>query len=262
MSTHFHCDDTETLVAYLYDDIDPITREAVARHLPGCARCRDEVAALGGVRQVLSEWTPPTPALRFTVVPESAVSNVVTPHVPAWQTVPRWAQAIAAMLALAVGASVANVQVRHDAAGWTVSTGWMASAPGAVAAATAAPGAEAAWRPALASLEESLRREFAARPALVAPVQVATAEAPAAASDSAETLARVRALIEASEKRQQQELALRLTQFVRDVELQRRADLVKINQGLGQLEGRTGAEVERQREAINYLIRAGLRPPQ
>ena len=261
MSTHFHCDDTETLVAYLYDDIDPVMREAVARHLPGCARCRDEVAALGGVRQVLSEWTPPTPALRFTVVPEAAVPNVVTPRVAAWQSVPRWAQAIAAMLALAVGASVANVQVRHDAAGWTVTTGWIAPAPGATAAATA-PGSEAAWRPALASLEESLRREFAARPAVVAPVQVATAAAPAATSDSAETLARVRALVEASEKRQQQELALRLTQFVRDVELQRRADLVKINQGLGQLEGRTGAEVERQREAINYLIRAGLRPQQ
>ncbi len=260
MSTHFHCDDTETLVAYLYDDIDPVMRDAVARHLPGCARCRDEVAALGGVRQVLSEWTPPSPALRFTVVPESAVSNVITPNVPAWQTVPRWAQAIAAMLALAVGASVANVQVRHDAAGWTVSTGWMTPAPAATAA--AAPGAEAAWRPALASLEESLRREFASRPALVAPVQTAPAAAPAAASDSTETLARVRALIEASEKRQQQELALRLTQFVRDVELQRRADLVKINQGFGQLEGRTGAAVERQREAIDYLIRAGLRPQQ
>jgi hypothetical protein len=260
MSTHFHCDDTETLVAYLYDDIDPAMRDAVARHLPGCARCRDEVAALGGVRQVLSEWAPPSPALRFTVVPESAVSNVITPNVPAWQTVPRWAQAVAAMLALAVGASVANVQVRHDAGGWTVSTGWMSPAPAVTA--DAAPGAEAAWRPALASLEESLRREFAARPALVAPVQVTPAAAPAATSDAAETLARVRALIDASEKRQQQELALRLTQFVRDVELQRRADLVKINQGLGQLEGRTGAEVERQREAINYLIRAGLRPPQ
>jgi len=260
MSTHFHCDDTETLVAYLYDDIDPVMRDAVARHLPGCARCRDEVAALGGVRQVLSEWTPPSPALRFTVVPESAVSNVITPNVPAWQTVPRWAQAIAAMLALAVGASVANVQVRHDAGGWTVSTGWMTPAPAATAA--AAPGADAAWRPALASLEESLRREFASRPALAAPVQTAPAATPAAASDSTETLARVRALIEASEKRQQQELALRLTQFVRDVELQRRADLVKINQGFGQLEGRTGAAVERQREAIDYLIRAGLRPQQ
>lgn len=260
MSTPFHCDDTETLVAYLYDDIDPVMRDAVARHLPGCARCREEVAALGGVRQVLTEWTPPSPALRFTVVPEAAVSNVVRPPVSVWQQVPGWAQAIAAMLALAVGASVANVQVRHDAGGWTVSTGWLTPPPGATAA--AAPGAEAAWRPALASLEESLRREFAARPALVAPVQVATAAAPAAASDSTETLARVRALIEASEKRQQQELALRLTQFVRDVELQRRADLVKINQGFGQLEGRTGAAVERQREAIDYLIRAGLRPQQ
>jgi len=259
MSTPFHCDDTETLVAYLYDDIDPELRETVARHLPGCARCRDEVAALGGVRQVLSEWTPPSPALRFTVVPEPAVSNVVTPHVPAWQTVPRWAQAIAATLALAVAASVANVQVRHDASGWTVSTGWMASAPGVPGTATS--GTEDPWRPALASLGESLRREFNARPALVAPVQVATAPAASPASDS-ETLARVRGLIEASEQRQQQELALRLTQFVRDVEMQRRADLVRINQGLGQLEGRTGAEVERQREAINYLIRAGLRPPQ
>lgn len=257
MSTQFHCDDTETLVAYLYDDIDPVRRETVARHLPGCARCRDEVAALGGVRQALSEWTPPSPALRFTVVPESAVSNVVTPQVPAWQTVPRWAQAIAATLALAVAASVANVQVRHDASGWTVSTGWMSPAP---ATAAATPGAEPTWGPALASLEESLRREFSARPA-AAPVSVVTAPAPVAASDS-ETLARVRGLIEASEKRQQQELALRLTQFVRDVEMQRRADLVKINQGFGQLEGRTGAEVERQREAINYLIRAGLRPPQ
>ena len=84
MSTQFHCDDTETLVAYLYDDIDPVRRETVARHLPGCARCRDEVAALGGVRHALSEWTPPSPALRFTVVPESAVSNGMTPPGPAW----------------------------------------------------------------------------------------------------------------------------------------------------------------------------------
>ena len=76
MSTRFTCDDTETLVAYLYDDIDPAMREAIARHLPGCARCRDEVAALGGVRQALSEWTPPSPALRFTVVPEIGRAHV------------------------------------------------------------------------------------------------------------------------------------------------------------------------------------------
>ena len=44
--------------------------------------------------------------------------------------------------------------------------------------------------------------------------------------------------------------------------MQRRADLVRIDQGIGQLEGRTGAEVARQREMLNYIVRAGLRPQQ
>lgn len=257
MSTQFQCDDTATLVAFVYDDIEPLEKAAVSRHLVECARCRDEVAALGGVRQALGAWTPPVPELRFTVVPESAVSNVVRPNVPAWQTVPRWAQLVAATLALAVGASVANVQVRHDATGWTLTTGWMA--PAAPVQAVAAPtGVDARqFQTALTALEQSLRREIAARPAS-APASPATASPTA----DADTLARVRNLIEASEKRQQQELALRLTQFGRDFDLQRRADLVRVEQGLGQLEGRTGAEVARQREAINYLIRAGLRPPQ
>jgi len=252
MSTHFHCDDTETLVGYLYDEIDDATKAEVVRHLAGCARCRDEVTALGGVRQALGAWAPPVPDLQFTVVPASTVSNVLRPQVPAWQAVPRWAQLVAATLALAVGASIANVQVRHDAAGWTVTTGWMAPA---APAAPAAASTDTRWQDALVSLERSLRQEMAARPVSATPT-------PAAPAADAETLARVRALIEASEKRQQQELALRLTQFGRDIDLQRRADLVRVEQGIGQLEGRTGAEVARQREAINYLIRAGLRPPQ
>lgn len=253
MSTYFTCDDTETLVAYLYDDIDPEQKAGVARHLAGCARCRDEVAALGGVRHALTAWTPPTPDLRFTVVPESAVSNVVTPDVPAWRRVPVWAQFVAATLALAVGAAVANVQVRRDDRGWTVSTGWMTPAPAVAAAPAAAPAGGDDWKIALTALEQTLRRDLSARPA---------AASAAPASTDTETIARVRALIEASEKRQQQELALRLTQFGHDIDLQRRADLVRVEQGIGQLEGRTGAEVARQREAINYLIRAGLRPPQ
>lgn len=259
MSTQFHCDDTATLVAFVYDDIEPLEKAAVTRHLAECARCRDEVAALGGVRQALGAWTPPVPELRFTVVPEAAVSNVVRPNVAAWQTVPRWAQLVAATLALAVGASVANVQVHHDANGWTVTTGWMA--PAAPARAVAAPtGVDAQqFQMALTALEQSLRREIAARPVSTAP---AAAHAGTPATADAETITRVRALIEASEKRQQQELALRLTQFGRDFDLQRRADLVRVEQGLGQLEGRTGAEAARQREAINYLIRAGLRPQQ
>lgn len=268
MSTRFTCDDTETLVAYIYDEIEPVRRDAVARHLVECARCRTELVALGGVRQALAQWTPPAPPLRFSVVqtavPEPTPDHVIRPAVPAWQSVPVWAQVAAATLAVAVGAAVANVQVRHDTSGWTVTTGWLAPAvPGAPAG--AAPlAADDAWKPALAALAQSLRDEMRDRE-----TTIRQASAPAATTGSAvrpaaetETLARVNTLIAASERRQQQELALRLTQFDRDLDLQRRADLVRIDQGLGQLEGRTGAEVARQRQMLDLIVRAGLRPPQ
>jgi anti-sigma factor RsiW len=258
MSTRFTCDDTETLVAYLYAELDAEQGAAVARHLETCAACAGEYAALGGVRQVLAEWTPPAPPLRFSVAPE--VPAAVAPSAPSrWQGVPAWAQLVAATLALAVGAAVANVQVRHDAGGWTVSTGWMTPAAPAGAAGVAAAPAANDWRPALAALEQSLRQELAVASSAPAAEAVPTA---AAAPDDAQTTSRLRSLIQESERRQQQELALRLAQFSRDLDLQRRADLVRIDQGIGQLEGRTGAEVARQREMLNYIVRAGLRPPQ
>jgi hypothetical protein len=199
---------------------------------------------------MLGEWTPPAPPLRFSVTPDVPVA--VAQAIPRWQAVPAWARLVAATLALAVGAAVANVQVRHDDAGWTVSTGWLPAAPPAAAA----PDRDAeSWRPALAALEQSLRRELAASPAPQAPT-AAVAEA------NPQTLTRVRTLIQESERRQQQELALRVAQLGRDLDLQRRADLVRIDQGIGQLEGRTGAAVARQREMLDYIVRAGLRPPQ
>lgn len=255
MSTRFTCDDGETLVAYLYDELDPGPRAAVAEHLRTCKACAAEVTALGGVRRMLGEWTPPAPPLRFAVTPD-VPATVLRPARSRWQAVPAWAQVAAATLAVGVGAAIANVQVRHDAAGWTVTTGWMTPPP--AAASVVAPPAAAvardseAWRPALAALEQALRREFAAERAVAVP----------ASGPDPDTVGRVRTLIQESERRQQQELALRLAQFSRDLDLQRRADLVRIDQGIGQLEGRTGAEVARQREMLNYIVRTGLRPPQ
>jgi hypothetical protein len=254
MSTRFTCDDTETLVAYLYDEADPAVRDAVARHLVECGRCQAEVTALGGVRHALAQWIPPAPPLRFNVVHEPVPAPVVRPAVASWPAVPVWAQVAAATLAVAVGAAMANVQVRHDADGWTVSTGWMTPAAPAAARPTTT---DDEWRREMAALAQSLRSEFDARRTAAAP-----AVAPAGDGSDAETLARMRALIDASERRQQQELAVRLTQFGRDLDLQRRADLVRINDGFGQLEGRTGAEVARQRQVLDLLVRTGLRPPQ
>ena len=54
-------------------------------------------------------------------------------------------------------------------------------------------------------------------------------------------------------------MALRLTQVVRDMDVQRRADMRRVADGLGVLEGRTGAAVAQQREMMNYLLRVSQR---
>lgn len=263
MTETFRCDDKQGLVAYLYDEIGAEARAEVDRHLQRCAACAAELAALGDARLGLAAWQPPDADLGFTIVPQPATP--VAAPARGWASVPVWAQAAAAALVLAVGLGAANLQVRYDEAGLVVTTGWMAPPPAAASPVPAAAGptvvttagapvSDEAWREALAALETRLRADMAtARPAAVERAAPASADADA-------LLARVTALIEESELRQRQELAYRLTQFNRDMEMQRRADLVRIERGVGQIEGRTGAEVARQREMLNYLVRVAQRP--
>ena len=81
------------------------------------------------------------------------------------------------------------------------------------------------------------------------------APASAPATSDGLLLARVRALIDESERRQQRELALRTAQVLRDFDSQRRVDLEQIQRSFGQFEGLTGAEVREQRQMLNYLMR-------
>jgi hypothetical protein len=75
------------------------------------------------------------------------------------------------------------------------------------------------------------------------------AAAPAAADDA--TMRRVQQLLAASEARQQRELAFRLTQFTSDMNMQRRADLLRITQSFGQFD----EQMVRQRQMLNNVIR-------
>lgn len=255
----YHCDDKEGLVAYLYGELGPDERGFIEAHLASCQVCAIEVDALTEVRQELGAWLPPDSELGFTVV-QKPTAAVLRP--PRWRApaLPVWGQAAAAVLILAAGAAIANVQVRYDATGVTVSTGWKAVASSPVAgvsdtaAGPAVSTAAEGWRPALAKLESDMRRELQ----VLQQSHVPSSAAASGTSDAA-LLRRVQSLIDASEQRQRQELALRLTQFGRDIEVQRRTDLVRIEQGVGQLQGRTGAEVARQRELLNYLVRVSGR---
>jgi hypothetical protein len=112
-------------------------------------------------------------------------------------------------------------------------------------------------RKALNALEEKLRIDFARTPS---PTSTGTQRV-SGEIDRAALLSQVRSLVDESERRQQRELALRLAQVVQDFDVQRRTDLVRIEQGLGQLESQTGQEAARQREITNYLVRASQRQP-
>lgn len=247
----------DLLIAYLYDDIEPADRATFSTHLHTCGRCTRELAALRGVRSTLSSWAPPEPVRALVGQQSPATSHEpATSYQPratgrSWHDVPAWAQIAAAMLVLGVSAAIANVEVRHDAAGWTLRTGW--SQPVAQSPVAPAPAAQSAavspapWRADLTALEQQLRADF----------RTASARAVPAASpiDDAELRRRVRAILDESERRQERELALRVAEVVKDVNAQRQADLVKIDRSLGFIQSSTYGEQMKQRELVNYLLK-------
>jgi hypothetical protein len=249
MSTPFSCDDKPTLIAYLYGEADAAMRDRVEAHLAACERCAAEVTALGDVRAELGLWIPPDAELGFTITRKS---DAPAAHVlrPArwWSTVPAWAQAAAAVIVLAAGAAIANIQVRSGPDGFTVSTGWIA-VPAAPALSEPVDGEAVDRRVerALVNLEQQMRDEIRS-----AREQTAVrADAPPA--DEA-TIRRVQQMLAASEERQQRELALRLTQFTVDINMQRRADLQRITQSFGQFD----EQILRQRQMLNNVMRVSL----
>ena len=244
MTNPFTCDDKATLVAYMYGEIDPAVRDVVEKHLASCAACAAEVMALGDVRAELGLWVPPDAELGFAIVKKSdhATANVLRPA-QWWRTVPAWAQAAAAVLVVAAGLGIANLQVRSGPDGFSVSTGWMTAPPATPAS---APAADTEWKTALVSLEQQLRNEIRSS----RDQQPAAVRAAAAPADEA-TLRRVQQMLAASEERQARELAFRLTQFNADMNLQRRADLMRITQSLGQFD----EQMVRQRQMMNNVLR-------
>jgi hypothetical protein len=114
----------------------------------------------------------------------------------------------------------------------------------------------APWRADLTALEQQLRREMHAAPAADGPAFVR-----ASSSNDAELARRFKALVDESEKRQQRELALRVTALMQDLNAQRQTDLRKIDQTLGLIQDRTGVEVLRNRQMIDYYLqRVSQRP--
>ena len=260
------CGNPDLLMSYLYEDGDIDERRAFEAHLTSCAECAREVGELKAVRQGLTQWTPPEVLLDFRIVRNDKPAR-------SWRSwlavpvLPVWAQMGAAALLVGVAVGISGLEVRYDNQGVTVRTGWQragTSQPSAVPAvpavpastipASAAPGASAPWRPDLTLLEQQLRTEFRSS----SPAAQALQASSGSPMNEQEFMRRVRQLVDASETRQQRELAVRLSAVMRDMETQRRADMVRVADVFGRVEGRAGAAVAQQRDIMNYLRRVSL----
>lgn len=269
MTQTFQCGDNPALVGYMYGECEPAERRAIDQHLLVCPACAAELETLGATRVQLAAWTPPDARLGFRMVSEARPfdsaqgrpSNVVRPvprvveGPPRWWAppIPAWAQAAAAAAIFAAGLSLGVLRGTSPA----VPADTVAARPS-----TTSP--KLASVSDLTALEQRLRSEMASEMASgmasgMALMRTSTAT-PAAARQTAsaaeaQIMSRVRALIDESEQRQQRVLALRTAQVVRDFDSQRRVDLQNVRSIVGQVEGSTGAEIARQQQTLQYLMR-------
>lgn len=252
----------DTLIAFLYGELPAADARAFETHMRACEPCRADVAALRAVRDDLLAWAPP----ECNELPSSWAAAPVAAPAPmarmrAWM--PAFGLAAAAMLLLAVSASIANLEIRYDAQGLVVRTGRAAAAAPASQQALGAPAAPAAAPGVtpddLAALERRVMQTFAA-----ADTRARTGmQTVALSSDNPQLSREVRRLIEESERRTRQEMADRFLTIVADFEGHRRADMLRVSQAIGQMQSRTGAELAQTRDALGRLMLVSQgQPPQ
>jgi hypothetical protein len=242
------CDSKDLLVSFLYDELDGAQKQAFRTHMLSCAECRDELAELRGARRHLKLWAPPEPDLGFQIVRNSSTPAPVTRA----RLNPLWGLAAAAVLVLAAGAAVANVEVRYGAEGLVLRTGRShAEAAGPAASSQASGVTLVEWKERAEALE---RRVKQLETVSTAPVPLAVPAHSDAAS--AEILRRVGAMLDQRDTRQQQLMTARLEQLTRDIDARRKVDLALIDQGLVRLQTTTGVELRKSRDLTQRMYRA------
>ncbi len=217
------CLDQETLVAYAYGECEPWERERVDAHLDTCASCAETLQSFWAVRGALGEWTVPDTRLGFRIVADTSAPLTDDPSRSWWPEAfaPAWSLALAATLVIVVAAAVASVELRYDESGFVFRMGWAAEA----AADRTAP-AEAPGRADLNALEQTLRAEL-----------VSSSSAPPDLVGSDGLRREMLALIQQSERRQQQEFASRLITLAQEFEPPAARRPIACTAGRGQSDG-------------------------
>jgi anti-sigma factor RsiW len=241
--------DGAALVTYVYGEGSDAERAQIAAHLVRCAACTEEVAALGETREQLAAWTPPDRALGFRITPVDSTqgrpaeaARVLTSARWWSQPLPAWAQAAAAVAIFASGLAIGaarNVAFSLQPSASTVQT---ATSVTPVALTNAGVS-----RADLAQLEARLKTE-------IAQAHATAGGDPRAAGDDA-VIKRVQELIAASEQRQQRELALRVSDVMRDVNNARQYDQINVERRLATVMDDNARRANSNMQIINDVRR-------
>jgi len=206
----------------LYGEATPEIRERAEAHLAGCRDCKEELKELGRLRRDLQTWKLP-----------ANLGSRFKPSV--WRPLGA-GLAAAALLLLAVGGILGwrGAEFRYE-------DGRLSARFGPA--------------PAVAELEEVLE-EQERRHARQIETLSATLPGGSVAPDSSALLEEVRALILASEERQQRDMHQRLAAFSEQTARDRRYDLARISASLSYLDGQAGQHMARTTQLVGYMLQA------
>ncbi len=243
--THI-ADNHDALLDYLYEEGDPTERLTIARHLQECAACSVAVLEFQNVRGMLHDWTPPAADLGFRLVQDVQDSEQPPSASPDQRARSGWSrgwglgayrgmlQAAAAVVLFVGGMAVSQLTLAYGDGALIVRTRSAVPAASVRNASITLPAQQSSSTAGPVNIDE-IERELRAR----------LEGQDASSTDTERLLQRVRAMIDQSEQRQQQLLALRLSQVAREVDTQHQVDLQKIQQDFG----------KQQEATMDYLVR-------
>ncbi len=254
MNENYRCGDHEALIGFVYGECEPGEHDAVAAHVADCASCAGEIDALRSTRGLLAAWTPPETSLGFRVTGPSVAAPAPVLRPAAWwrQPLPAWAQAAAAVLIFAAGMTAGGA--RQQTAPPPLAATAPAVAPVA-SRATAVPAATTVSRDDLAGLERRLRAVETAR------TQTVSVRPAVGVVDEAVLMARVEALLAASEARQQSQSATIVEAVALNLARQRQYDLQQIQKRIGEIYSTTDATLRQHSTAISLLAPVSFSQP-
>lgn len=213
----------EKLIGYLYDDLDAEGKSAIESHLNTCPSCVQALEELGRTRNLMKAWSDEDAPANLVFVPD---------RLPWWKgMIPDWLSAgnrrwLAPGLSLGLAAvvlvlAVFNLEARYG------------------------PRGEVVLKLQFPFVSESERTDAANEAPLTRAELIQVQQ---------QSLAVIQEWIDEGHQRQRVELGLILDDFARDLEAQRRRDLLLVGQGLREIDGATESRFIQTEDLLHHLL--------